>query len=165
MRHTPSSAFISGWPFGMFLSLGWCEWWCEERPGERLVQTHAFIPLRMWQGGFAGFCDDAMLNFLKHSQPVLPKVAALSIVTKRVRGLGSSPTQVAVWLLFFYYSFIYVCIHCLGHFSPSPLSPHHFQAEPVLLLSLILFKRRHKHNKKDKAFLVLELRVAIQRDS
>jgi hypothetical protein len=28
-----------------------------------------------------------------------------------------------------------------------------------------LLKRRHKHNKKDKAFLLVELRTAIQRDS
>jgi hypothetical protein len=26
-------------------------------------------------------------------------------------------------------------------------------------------KRRHKHNKKDKVFLLVELRIAIQRDS
>jgi hypothetical protein len=28
-----------------------------------------------------------------------------------------------------------------------------------------LLKRRHKHNKEDKAFLLVELRIAIQRDS
>jgi hypothetical protein len=28
-----------------------------------------------------------------------------------------------------------------------------------------LLKRRHKHNKKDKAFLLVDLRIAIQRDS
>jgi hypothetical protein len=74
-------------------------------------------------------------------------------------------------VLFFFNSFIHMCIHCLGHFSPllplscSPCHPPCFQAEPVLPLSLILLKRRHKHNKKDKAILLLELRVAIQRDS
>jgi hypothetical protein len=26
-------------------------------------------------------------------------------------------------------------------------------------------KRRHKHNKEDKAFLLVELRIAIQKDS
>jgi hypothetical protein len=68
-------------------------------------------------------------------------------------------------------SFIHMCIHCLGHFSPmvptptiSFPSPPCFQAETVLPLSLILLKRRHKH-KKDKAFLLVELRIAIQRDS
>jgi hypothetical protein len=45
-----------------------------------------------------------------------------------------------------------------------PSSPH-FQAEPVLLLSLILLKRRHKHNKEDKVFLLVELRIAIQKYS
>jgi hypothetical protein len=65
----------------------------------------------------------------------------------------------------FFYSFIHMCIHCLGHFSPLPpvptpstQPPHHFQPEPVLPLSLILLKRRHKHSKKDKAFLLFELR-------
>jgi hypothetical protein len=63
--------------------------------------------------------------------------------------------------------FVYMCIHCLGHFSTLPLSPHptQFQAGPVLPLSLILLKKGHTHNKEDKAFLLVELRVAIQRDS
>jgi hypothetical protein len=48
---------------------------------------------------------------------------------------------------------------------PPPPSPiPQFQAGPVLLLALILLKRRHKQ-KKDKAFLLVELRTAIQRDS
>jgi hypothetical protein len=57
-------------------------------------------------------------------------------------------------------------IKILGAESPvsSPLPPR-FQAEPVLPLSLILLKRKHKHNKKDKAFLLVELRIAIQKDS
>jgi hypothetical protein len=71
--------------------------------------------------------------------------------------------------LFLNYSFIHMCIHCLGHFSPLASLPHplppHFQAEPVLPLSLILLKKRHKHNKEDKVFLLVELRIAIQRDS
>jgi hypothetical protein len=70
-----------------------------------------------------------------------------------------------------FYSFIHVCIHCLGDFSsllPAPSlspTPPRFQAEPVLPLSRILLKRRHKHNKKDKELLLVELRIAIQRDS
>jgi hypothetical protein len=46
----------------------------------------------------------------------------------------------------------------------SPLPPD-FQAEPALPLSLILLKGRHKLNKKDKMFLLVELRIAMQRDS
>jgi hypothetical protein len=49
----------------------------------------------------------------------------------------------------FYNSFIHMCIHCLGHFSTLPPTPSHsplippcFQAEFVLLLSLILLKRK-----------------------
>jgi hypothetical protein len=39
--------------------------------------------------------------------------------------------------------------------SPS-LFPPQFQAGPVLPLSLILLKQRHKHNKEDKAFLLVK---------
>jgi hypothetical protein len=54
------------------------------------------------------------------------------------------------------------------HCPPShPLFPFplHFQAKLILTLSLILLKRSHKHNKEDKALLLFELRIAIQRDS
>jgi hypothetical protein len=63
---------------------------------------------------------------------------------------------------------------CLSHFSPlllTPASPPfppyspHFQEEPVLPFSPILLKRRQSNNKKDKAFLLVEIRIAIQRDS
>jgi hypothetical protein len=49
---------------------------------------------------------------------------------------------------FFFYSFIRMCIRCLGHLFCPPTP-----------------KRRHKHNKKNIAYLLAELRVAIQRDS
>jgi hypothetical protein len=55
-----------------------------------------------------------------------------------------------------------------GSFLPLALfsypSPH-FKAESVLPLSLILLKKRQKHNKEDKAFLLVELRIATQKDS
>jgi hypothetical protein len=69
-----------------------------------------------------------------------------------------------------FYSFIHMCIHCLGHFSLLPLPPPfplhnlHFLAEPVLPLSLILLKRTN-NNKIDKGVLLVEKRIAIQRDS
>jgi hypothetical protein len=76
------------------------------------------------------------------------------------------------FIYLFFFLFIYSHVHTLGHFSPlppaptlSPLPHPRFQAESVLPLSLILLKRRHKHNKKDKAFLLVELRTAIKRDS
>jgi hypothetical protein len=55
----------------------------------------------------------------------------------------------------------------LGHFFPLPPSPFslQFQAGPVLLLSLILLKKRDKPNKEDKVFLLVELRIAIQKYS
>jgi hypothetical protein len=64
-----------------------------------------------------------------------------------------------------------MCVHCLDYFFPypsivpSPISTPHFKAEPVLPLSLILLKKRHKHNKEEKVFLLVELRIAIQKDS
>jgi hypothetical protein len=74
--------------------------------------------------------------------------------------------------------FIYSHVHTLGHFFtlPHPLpSPTLYpilypprpqlQVGPVLPLSLILLKKRHKHNKEDKEFLLVELRIAVQRDS
>jgi hypothetical protein len=67
---------------------------------------------------------------------------------------------------------LFTCAYiCLGHFSPLPPTPTshphlpHFKAETVLPLLLILLKRRHKQNKKHKAFLLVELRIDIQRDS
>jgi hypothetical protein len=78
---------------------------------------------------------------------------------------------------FIFYIFLKIIIHShvhtlfgsilppAPHPYPLPHKPPHFQAESVLPLSLILLKRRHKHNKKDKAFLLVEIRIAIQRDS
>jgi hypothetical protein len=40
--------------------------------------------------------------------------------------------------------------------QPLPSSLSQFQAGPVLPLSLILLKRRHKHNKEDKVFLLVK---------
>jgi hypothetical protein len=50
---------------------------------------------------------------------------------------------------------------------PSLILPSHpqIQAGSVLPLSLILLKKRHKHNKEDKEFLLVESRIAIQSDS
>jgi hypothetical protein len=72
-------------------------------------------------------------------------------------------------ILFLKNPFIHICEHYLGHFSLPPPPPSYppppFQAEPILPLSLIVLKRKHKHNKEEKAFLLVELRIAIQRDS
>jgi hypothetical protein len=70
---------------------------------------------------------------------------------------------------FLFLLFIYSHVHTLSgsHRYPallphsSPLSP----SVPGRNLSLISLKKRHKHNKEDKPFLLVELRIAIQRDS
>jgi hypothetical protein len=68
-------------------------------------------------------------------------------------------------ILFFLKFYLFTCAYIVWVISsPTPFFPL-FQAEPVLSLSLILLKRRHKHNKEDKAFLLVELRIAIQKDS
>jgi hypothetical protein len=63
-----------------------------------------------------------------------------------------------LYRIYYYYLFIHMCIHCLGHFSPLPFFPlpPHFQEETVLPLSLILLKRRHKYNKEDKEILLVK---------
>jgi hypothetical protein len=71
----------------------------------------------------------------------------------------------------FVFLFIYLHVHTLfGSFLHPALLPHpsphpQFQAWSVPPLSLILLKKGHKHNKKDKVFLLVELRIAIQKDS
>jgi hypothetical protein len=53
----------------------------------------------------------------------------------------------------------------IPHTNPISPTPLRFQAEHVLPFSPILLKRRHSNNKKDKVFLLVEIRIAIQRDS
>jgi hypothetical protein len=48
---------------------------------------------------------------------------------------------------------------------PPPSLPLLLTFRKILFLSLILLKKRHKHNKEDKVFLLVELRIAIQKDS
>jgi hypothetical protein len=64
---------------------------------------------------------------------------------------------------FFLKLLIYSHVHTLFRSFLPPPSPH-FQAEPVLPLSLILLKKWLKHTKEDKAFLLVEIRIATQRD-
>jgi hypothetical protein len=48
---------------------------------------------------------------------------------------------VAMFISFFYYSFIHMCIHCLGHFSPlppPPLSPPHPPSLPGRTCSALI---------------------------
>jgi hypothetical protein len=66
---------------------------------------------------------------------------------------------------------LFTCAYIGSFLPPAPLSyplpssPPQFQADPVLPLSLILLKKRHKPNKEDKAFLLVELRIAIKKYS
>jgi hypothetical protein len=79
------------------------------------------------------------------------------------------------WNFFFTYSYVHTIFvpfltpppHVLPftHAPTLSLPTYHFQAERVLPLSLIFLKRRYKHKKEDKEFLLVELRIAIQRDS
>jgi hypothetical protein len=72
----------------------------------------------------------------------------------------------------FFIIHLFTCAYIVWVISPPcpppppslPLSPQ-FQAGPVLRLSLILLKKRDKHNKEEKVFLLVELRTAIQKYS
>jgi hypothetical protein len=71
------------------------------------------------------------------------------------------------FLLLFIYSHVHTLFGSFFHPAfphPFPPAPRQFQAGPVLPLSLILLKKRHMI-KIDKAFLLVELRIAIQKDS
>jgi hypothetical protein len=65
------------------------------------------------------------------------------------------------WLFFFLH--LFTCAYIV--WVNSPPCPPQFHADPILPLSLILLKKRYKYNKKDKAFLLVELRIAIQKNS
>jgi hypothetical protein len=74
--------------------------------------------------------------------------------------------------LFFLTIHLFTCAYIVWVISPHCPSPPPslsslpcFQVEPVLPLSLILLKRSHEHSKKDLVFLLVELRIAIQKDS
>jgi hypothetical protein len=67
--------------------------------------------------------------------------------------------------------FIYSYVHTLGHFSPRPppppSPPHALTSKQNLFYPFLQFCWREdtSNNKKDKAFLLVEIRIAIQRDS
>jgi hypothetical protein len=72
----------------------------------------------------------------------------------------------------FFFLFFYSHVHTLfGPFLPMPVPPpscpfpHQFQAGPVLPLLLVLLKKSDKPNKEDKVFLLVELRIAMQKYS
>jgi hypothetical protein len=74
-------------------------------------------------------------------------------------------------MFYYYYSFIHICIHCLCHFyilpPPLPFSSPFFPppSKQNLFCSFLQFRWRVKisNNKKDIAFLLVEIRTAIQR--
>jgi hypothetical protein len=83
--------------------------------------------------------------------------------------LGFLKTLFIYLFIFKFSKFIYSHVHTLfGPFlspDPCPLPPTPcFQAEPVLPFSPILL-RRIRNNKRDKVFLLVKIRIAIQRDS
>jgi hypothetical protein len=98
--------------------------------------SHASLPLTLMDGfGFSIF--------------------TIGYLEKEARGVRKTLKQGGQENYFF--SFIHMCIQCLGHFSSLPSAPSlslptlslsplppHFQAETVLPLSLILLKREYK---------------------
>jgi hypothetical protein len=142
-----------------------------------------FIPLTI----YSYFkCESLLLNFPQVLETNLTKILCkryaiqcfdiniyceMMMAIKLINiSITSHSYHLSVSLLFFIH--LFTCAYNVWVISPPcplpPLSPPHpprFQAETVLPLSLILLKKRHKHNKKDIVFLLVELRIAIQKDS
>jgi hypothetical protein len=84
----------------------------------------------------------------------------------------SGPCQVPVFSSIYCFIHLFTYAYIVWAISPPSPPPHpsppHTPCLPgrtVLPLSLFLLKRKHKDNKEDKAFLLVEIRIAIQRDS
>jgi hypothetical protein len=111
-----------------------------------------------------------VLQFIKYIILDLPCLLIFPILPPLIPGI-----VLFIYLSIFIYLFIillFICAYIVWVISPlfpsSPLSspfPPQFQAGPVLPLSLVLLKKRDKPNKEDKAFLLVELRIAIQKYS
>jgi hypothetical protein len=67
--------------------------------------------------------------------------------------------------IIFFFFHLFTCAYTVWVSSPPYPPPSPFPPALLSSLSLILLKKRHKHNKEDKAFLLVEYRIAIQRDS
>jgi hypothetical protein len=71
-----------------------------------------------------------------------------------------------------YFILLFTCAYIVWVISPPcpptlpslPFTPQ-FHEGPVLPLSLVLLKKRDKPKKEDKAFLLVELRIAMQKYS
>jgi hypothetical protein len=107
-------------------------------------QTHSLCISHSWFCTY--FLSDTLLQSID-----LWFVPSFSIPKANLTSSSCATTRQCFF--FFSYSFMHMCIHCLGHFSssaPTPCPLHlaptslPFQAESVLPLSLILLKRKHK---------------------
>jgi hypothetical protein len=69
-------------------------------------------------------------------------------------------------ILLFTYAYIVwvISLPCPPPLPSTPFPPQ-FQAGPVLPLSLVLLKKKDKPNKEEKALLLVELKIAIQKYS
>jgi hypothetical protein len=81
--------------------------------------------------------------------------------------LLSSNIILLIFLFLFHYSFIHMCIHCLGHFSllplPPPSPPLPFRQNLFCAFYQFHWRVETSNYKKDIAFLLVEIRTAIQR--
>jgi hypothetical protein len=87
-------------------------------------------------------------------------------LASEVLGLQAYATGIIFFILLFTCAYIvWVISPPCPPPLPSPPFPPQFQAGPVLPLSLVLLKKRDMPNKEDKVFLLVELRIAIQKYS
>jgi hypothetical protein len=84
-------------------------------------------------------------------------------IIKDKPGEGISIFYLTDFLLLFIYSHMRTLFGSFLHLAllPKLSPPPQFQAGPILPLSQILLKKRHKYNKEDKVFFLVELRIAI----
>jgi hypothetical protein len=77
-----------------------------------------------------------------------------------VLSLQSISCSKSMYFFFFFFccccSFIHMCIHCLGHFSILPHFPTSVPGRSCSALITDFVEKRHKHNKEDKAFLLVK---------
>jgi hypothetical protein len=80
-------------------------------------------------------------------------------------------TYIYIYICLFIYSFIHICMHSLGHFStqdthlPSPCLPLASRQNLFFPFLQFFWREDISDNKKDIAFLLVEKRISIQRDS
>jgi hypothetical protein len=108
---------------------------------------------------------NGMLLATKRGAVLTHDMTQITLKTGCMKEASHRDTYIYIYIFFFIH--LFTCAYIVWDDSPFtlPLSPPHFQAKPVLPFSPILLKSNVSNNKKDKGFLLVEIRTAVQRDS